>query len=106
MNDKTLIINQSLINKFKSSKGGFSNKSLEVFNVKYPLINGWMKELIGQEISEKRVLHYYNKLNKYNENKSINNNIKHKDSLENKLDMILNTLSLLNDRIEALENNH
>ncbi len=47
-----IFITHDIINSLKTDKGGFSNDSVKIFGLKYPLTRGWKHKLIGSFIDK------------------------------------------------------
>lgn len=48
------VITKAWINKFKSSKGGWTSSQLDAIGLKWPPAKGWVKSVVGNEISQEQ----------------------------------------------------
>lgn len=56
-----IILTKELIERGKSSNGGWNKRQLAIFGLSYPLDRGWINRLVGREVTDKRYadfLHY------------------------------------------------
>jgi hypothetical protein len=51
-NNKPIIVTAEIVEMCATEKGGFSRKSVAPFGLKFPLVQGWKKRLVGTTISK------------------------------------------------------
>lgn len=47
-----MVITKKLLRQGRSSNGGFSRQQVELIGVEWPLIKGWMRRCIGNEVTD------------------------------------------------------
>ena len=87
-----------------TSKGAYTKKQITALNLKWPTTTGWMKRLIGVEITNKQKQQFENNKTNFSKTKQSSNNVSKmvNQIIENKDELTLGNIKQLKELLESI----